>query len=359
MKIQHLLSLAQDSLTNYGVHGGVAYVSENQDWVIKQIGVNLQKELSSYSINFNNTVSPFFLNKYQGLHFGSINALVRHTTTVRKISNLPTMVTWFHVVPNDPLLPLIPDINKLASIVHTASEITRQRLQHYGLPSRKIKKIPLGIDLSIFRPLSDSKKKQIKENLRLPLDRYIVGSFQKDGNGWGKGDEPKLIKGPDLFCDAVIKIAQYLPIHVLLTGPARGYVKKRMQSAGIPYTHQYVTDQHSLNRFYNCLDLYVIASREEGGPYSVLETQAAGVPLVSTRVGMAPEVITHNRNGFLVDSLNTDLIAEYGIQILKEKEIVSRFKREGQKIVENYSWKKIAKRYYQELYIPLLEMSHV
>ena len=45
-----------------------------------------------------------------------------------------------------------------------------------------------------------------------------------------------------------------------------------------------------LNELYNCLDLYIVASRFEGGPQSILEC-ANTKPIVSTNVGVAAEIL--------------------------------------------------------------------
>ena len=56
--------------------------------------------------------------------------------------------------------------------------------------------IPIGIDLEHF-PLVDAQRREAaRHTLGLPVDAFVVGSFQKDGIGWGDGLEPKLIKGP-------------------------------------------------------------------------------------------------------------------------------------------------------------------
>ena len=34
-------------------------------------------------------------------------------------------------------------------------------------------------------------------------NKILIGSFQKDGDGWGDGNVPKLIKGPDLFLKTI------------------------------------------------------------------------------------------------------------------------------------------------------------
>ena len=113
--------------------------------------------------------------------------------------------------------------------------------------------------------------------------------------------EPKLIKGPDVFCDLVKRIKKKVSIHVLLTGPARGYVKKKLIEYNIPFSHVFLKDYREIVNYYNVLDLYLITSRSEGGPKALLEGMATGVPIVSTKVGMAPYIIKHGVNGFISD----------------------------------------------------------
>ena len=46
-----------------------------------------------------------------------------------------------------------------------------------------------------------------------------------------------------------------------------------------------------LNELYNILDLYIVSSRIEGGPQAILECAATKTPILSTKVGVAPEVL--------------------------------------------------------------------
>ena len=59
-------------------------------------------------------------------------------------------------------------------------------------------------------------------------------------------------------------------------------------------------DRLGLTTAYHALDAYVVASRQEGGPKSVLESMATGIPLVTTRAGQAPDLVEDGRNGILV-----------------------------------------------------------
>ena len=47
-----------------------------------------------------------------------------------------------------------------------------------------------------------------------------------------------------------------------------------------------------MNKLYQCLDLYVVASRYEGGPRSIIECAANKTPIISTNVGIAPDILS-------------------------------------------------------------------
>ena len=59
--------------------------------------------------------------------------------------------------------------------------------------------------------------------------------------------------------------------------------------------------QEEMVAFYQGVDAQICASRTEGGPHPLLEAAACGIPLISTRVGIAPELIREGENGFLVE----------------------------------------------------------
>ena len=126
--------------------------------------------------------------------------------------------------------------------------------------------IPLGVDLQLFQPITPAERTQRRQSLDIPEGKVVIGSFQKDGVGWAEGLEPKLIKGPDLFCDTCIQVNERHPVHALLTGPARGYVKQRLEAAGISYTHVNLEDFTQVAWYYPLVDICLISSRAEGGP---------------------------------------------------------------------------------------------
>ena len=107
-----------------------------------------------------------------------------------------------------------------------------------GIDENKVHRIPISIDINQFPFRKEEEKINFRRMLNISEDSFLIGSFQKDGNGWGKGEEPKLIKGPDIFLKVIGALKHKIDnLAVLLTGPSRGYVKKGLEEMGVSYYH--------------------------------------------------------------------------------------------------------------------------
>jgi glycosyltransferase involved in cell wall biosynthesis len=219
-----------------------------------------------------------------------------------------------------------------------------------GVPPDRVFRIPLGIDLERF-PFGDAAARAAARTaLGLPESAFVVGSFQKDGVGWGEGFEPKLIKGPDTLVAAVERLHALVPeLVVLLTGPARGYVRRELEQKGVPYRHVVARSRDELARAYRALDVYLVTSRQEGGPKAVLESLASGVPLVSTRVGQAAEIVVSGSNGLLVDVDDAEAIAAAAAQIQSDGRLAETLRTAGRTTAANFAHERLD-RHWSELF---------
>lgn len=298
--------------------------------------------------------SPYLL-RNKIIHFGAVNTLISSANRISiPHSSNKIALSWFHITPNDPRLNLIGKLNKIVDIVHTSCSITRSELIRNGFSPQKIVMIPIGVDLSIFKPCDKEEKKHIKKKIGLPEDKFIIGSFQKDGNGWREGLEPKLIKGPDIFCDCIERLSKKYPLHILLTGPARGYVKKRLISKGIGYTHCFLKHYSDIVNYYNALDIYLLTSRVEGGPQSILESMACKIPLVSTNMGMAADILTDNENVLITEVEDVAGLVQKSSLLLEDGGVRERLINNAFDHAQKFDWKKIGRRYYDEIYSKLI-----
>lgn len=202
-------------------------------------------------------------------------------------------------------------------IQSTHSEMHRVILES-GIAPEKVSLIPLGVNPVLFPRVTPALRAAARQRFGIPAHARVVGSFQKDGVGWNDGVEPKKVKGPDVFLGVIDQLRGSVPdLFVMLSGPARGYVKAGLQRMGVPFAHDYIADPRALAPLYHAIDVYVVASRQEGGPKAVLEAMSCGVALVSTRVGQAMDLIRHGENGWLADVEDVDGLARWSAPVLQ------------------------------------------
>jgi len=337
-----------------GITAKVIIVVEEGSWAIELVGKYISENLKNLNLINTELINPqIFKNRI--IHFGSINCLITKNGLYKAHKSNKIVLTWFHISPTDKRIKLIPVINKSIDVVHTSNSITANQLNQYGFDEKKIVIIPIGIDLTAFKPFDNKKRKEIKKKYKIPKDKIIIGSFQKDGVGWGEGLEPKLIKGPDILCEVIRRIHNDFNIHIFLTGPARGYVKKKLEEYKISYTHVFFENYLDIVECYNVLDLYLVTSRIEGGPQAILEGMATGVPIVTTKVGMAPEIVKDKINGCITEVEDVDTLYLYSAEIIKNEELRKKIIKNGLKTVKNYGWEIITRSYFEKIYKKLLE----
>ena len=76
-----------------------------------------------------------------------------------------------------------------------------------------------------------------------------------------------------------------------MTGKRRNYVITELKKRNIDFKYFEMVDFSKINELYNLLDLYIVSSRFEGGPQSILECAATKTPIISTDVGIAKEIL--------------------------------------------------------------------
>jgi glycosyltransferase involved in cell wall biosynthesis len=97
--------------------------------------------------------------------------------------------------------------------------------------------------------------------------------------------------------------------------------------------------------FYQKLDAYICASRTEGGPHPILEASACGIPVISTPVGIAPELISDGANGILIER-TIPAIREAVIMLRDNRDVRVEMGRQARKTIEEkWTWDTQAQKY--------------
>jgi glycosyltransferase involved in cell wall biosynthesis len=164
--------------------------------------------------------------------------------------------------------------------------------------------MPYTVDTTVFTPaLPDGQNRQmLRKQWNLPEDAYVIGSFMRDSRV-DNLSLPKPQKGVELFLEIVSGLwKKRLPIHVLLAGPRRHWLREQLRRAGIPFTfvghevggddnHMNILDPGIVNLLYHSEDLHLVTSRWEGGPRAALEAAATCSKIVSTPVGISCDML--------------------------------------------------------------------
>jgi glycosyltransferase involved in cell wall biosynthesis len=219
-----------------------------------------------------------------------------------------------------------------------------------GVAPERVFRIPIGVDLERFPLVEAVAREEARAALGVPESAFVVGSFLKDGVGLGEGLEPKLVKGPDALVAALGRVRDGAPeLFVLLTGPARGFVRGQLERLGIPCRHVLVGSRDELARAYHALDVHLVASRQEGGPKSVLEAMAAGIPLVTTRVGQAPEVATDGVDALLADVDDVEALAASVLRLRDDPQLRESLRTAGRRTADAHAEEQLDDRWAQLL----------
>jgi len=290
------------------------------DWDMRELA-NISRKLEIQ------LVRPYW--KYAATSQSIFYASQFFLTNDEWLNLLPNRIgfSYFHGLPRtgdedfDGVYRALQKYHEKLSRIQVSHTEMRDAVLSTGIDPSKVFLIPIGINLRFFPIRTDEIKREARNAFDVPQSAFVVGSFQKDGIGWGDGMEPKLIKGPDVFVETMKRLKKDVPeLFVMLSGPARGFVKKCLANAGIPYRHIYLKSYPEIAKLFQILDLYVVASRQEGGPKAILESMATGVPLVTTRVGQAMDIVRNGENAFMTAVEDVDALTSYTLQVYRSSQ---------------------------------------
>lgn len=256
-------------------------LENNQLWIID----TFVKELKDFSeLTFTETMETADIVWIIGYNIKAVEHLLN-------LKKKPYVITTIHHIDaenNDSVLDFIKMVDPITNHYHAICNIVKNDLEKYT--NKPIRVQNFWINNHVYRQLEN--KSFLREKWNLSQDAYIIGSFQRDTNGKSKSLKPKLSKGPDILMHILKDIYKNnKALIVLLTGRRRNYIISELIKAKIPYVYHEMVSLEELNELYNCLDLYIVSARVEGGPRAIIECGANRTNIISTRVGISENIL--------------------------------------------------------------------
>lgn len=147
------------------------------------------------------------------------------------------------------------------------------------------------------------------------------------------------------------KVRQQLPSKLLMIGdgPERQNAEEISRHLSICNDIRFLGKQEQMDEILSIADLFVLPSQYESFGLSALEAMACAVPVISTNVGGLPEINIHGDTGFLSDVGDTDAMAQYAWEILKDDSTLQAYKQRALAQARRFEKKDIIPQY-EKLY---------
>jgi glycosyltransferase involved in cell wall biosynthesis len=235
---------------------------------------------------------------------------------------------------------------KNATLTVTISKYSSEKIvQFYGVDRAKIRIVPNGVDTQRFKPSKSSEaiKRQIGINSKLCV--LFVGRLI-----------PR--KGLTYLIEAAKHIVKNYSQTIFLIvgdGPLKNHLIAHLEKTNLSNNFVFLGDinEAALPAVYNCADVFVLPSIQEGQGIALLEAQASAKPVVAFDVGGVGEAVLDKETGLLMKP-DSNALADAIMKLLANWSLRETMGNKGRKfVVDNFSWdisaQKMLKVYHEAL----------
>ena len=210
---------------------------------------------------------------------------------------------YFDPIRTNAFLAIERRLARMSTALIAVSPQVRDDLVRLGVaPKEKFAVVRLGIGLEERIAKTDGRA-ETRRVMGIPEDRFTVGWV---GRMTG-------IKRTDDVLLAVRKLRERgvdACLCMVGDGPDRDIVERRARELGIVRHTLFLGYQEEVAPYFAAFDAMVLPSANEGTPVTAIEALAAARPVVATRVGGVPDVVSDGTDGFLVDPGDVDALAD-------------------------------------------------
>ncbi|MEQ8628972.1 glycosyltransferase family 4 protein [Ekhidna sp.] len=224
--------------------------------------------------------------------------------------------------------------------VISVSEGTLQSCVRQGIKADKLLVIPNGIKLPDKFLKENEKSAKIKE---IGVEgKFVVAMVARLHRQ----------KGHTFLIDAIKRVRmENLVVLLIGDGELKEQLVEQITNSGLSLTFKFLGSRDDVGELLQISDLFILPSLWEGMPNSVLEAMSYGLPIIATGVDGTPELISHNESGFLIESENSEAIADALSYIVSNDAIRENLGKNARKRVEEFFSLTYSIGSYEKLYL--------
>lgn len=204
---------------------------------------------------------------------------------------------------------------QISNIIVVASTFTKNSLVKNGIAGGKIRINPYGVSESFF-----AKKTERKGRIRF-LYLGLIGPA----------------KGVPLLLQVWREFGFHLLADLWLAGPAPAFFKTMIaEMAAVAYMGK-IPHSRLPEVLAEC-DVLVFPSFFDGFGQVILEAMAAGLPVITTEATAGPDIIEHEKDGFVITSGDRKELAESMRRFITDRALCSHMGGLAQQKARSFSW---------------------
>jgi glycosyltransferase involved in cell wall biosynthesis/peptidoglycan/xylan/chitin deacetylase (PgdA/CDA1 family) len=216
---------------------------------------------------------------------------------------------------------------RAATAMVANSQAAAAQLRAEGVPDTKVAVIPNGIELSRFVEHTYATR---------PRRITAVACLREE-------------KRIDVLIAAAPRILERHPhaeFVVVGDGRCRAELEALARSTGVFERFQFLGHRDDVPRLLTEADIFVLPSESEAFPNVIIEAMAAGLPVVASRVGGIPELVSDGITGRLVPAANRQALADGLLDLLDHPDRAELFGRNARRrIEETYSFERMVEQF--------------
>lgn len=232
------------------------------------------------------------------------------------------------------LAKLAPSLAARSTFVIAISHAVAQKLEEDGVPAAKIRTIHNGLDPDEWYPRDGKAGEQLRETLGVDDKNFIFGCAGQLVP-W-KNHQAFIEAAAQIAADENCGNARFVIMGGDLWGEQKEYVKKLrdlVKEHNLQDRFNFVPHQNDAIDALAALDSVVLASREEPFGRVLIEAMALRKPVIAYNENGPSEIVTHEKDGLLVDPQAEHGLAAAMKRVLLEKEMREALGRAGRETV--------------------------
>jgi glycosyltransferase involved in cell wall biosynthesis len=165
-------------------------------------------------------------------------------------------------------------------------------------------------------------------------------------------------KGPQILIESAKLVIKKIPDAKFLIvgdGPLRNKLEESSRQNNLTKNVIFLGRVDDIRGPMKDSDVYVRPSLLDGMPLGVLESMAAGLPVIATEIAGTPEIITHGKTGHLVKAGDVKELADAISYLLSNPSYMLNLAKNGVEFVKSeFDWSNVVRKY-EDCYFSILE----